>query len=357
MTGRRRRVRGGVSGIGGVGRVGSAGCVGGVLVRFRPVQRALRFVRAPGAVGQVPQQPHQRGGHEGRDRQAASRLGPPATLLGRQEAQPGPPAGAAGRARALPGHQIQGHFAGRGRQQDGQAEREEPHQYAVQPDGAGAAGGGGPHPVGEVDHHEREQEQPQGAGSVAGGEVGPAVRLRDGFRPVALRMALAVDVLGTPVHGCRRVTGDPDRPGIVEHLLRCGAADTVDQQFERCPGALRGLGGRGQWGDSLSGPFGLTAGGGGRKERSRMDRENRKGEDAGSRTRRSGATGVGAARGDTSRSAVTRIPDPGRIRQLSHRISPVTRPTFLRGRMNHVLWPDAEPQGHKKATRKDRTRR
>lgn len=175
-----------------------------------------------------------------------SGLGPPAALLRRQEAEPGPPTGALGCARALPGHQVEGDLADRGGQQHGQAERDEPHHHAVQPHRRGAAPRRGPHPVGEVDHHEGEQQQPQGAGAVSRGEVGPAVGLGDGSVPVAFGVLLGLDVFGTPVDGGRRVTGDPGRTGVAEHLLGSGSADAVDEQFQRCPGALRGLGGRGQ---------------------------------------------------------------------------------------------------------------
>ena len=45
-----------------------------------------------------------------------------------------------GRARALPGGQVEGHLAGRGDQQHGQGERDEPHEQAVGAHGPLAAG-------------------------------------------------------------------------------------------------------------------------------------------------------------------------------------------------------------------------
>lgn len=223
-----------------------------VVVRLGAGERALRLVRAPGPVGQVPEQPHQRGGHQGREREPAARLRPPAALRRRQEAEPGPPVRAVGYASALPGHQIERDLAGRRGEQHGEAEGDEPDEHAVQPHRAGAALGGGPHPVGQVDHHEREQQEPERAGTVAGGEVGPAVGLFDGPVPVPLGVLLGVDVPGATVDGRRRVTGDPGDTRIVEHALGSGSADAMDEQFQRGPRALRGLGDRGHVGDSLS---------------------------------------------------------------------------------------------------------
>ena len=60
-----------------------------------------------------------------------------------------------------------------------------------------------------------------------------------------------------------RVTGDAGGAGVAQHRLGSGSADTVDQEFQRGPGALRGRDGRGQFGDSLSGPRGPWPDGGG----------------------------------------------------------------------------------------------
>ncbi|GHC81738.1 hypothetical protein GCM10010309_58060 [Streptomyces violaceochromogenes] len=62
---------------------------------------------------------------------------------------------------------------------------------------------------------------------------------------------LGVDVVGAPEDGRRVVAGDPYRPRIVEHLLRRGSADAVDQEFQGGPG--------------LAGPRGGTVGPAGRR--------------------------------------------------------------------------------------------
>ncbi len=86
--------------------------------------------------------------------------------------------------------------------------------------------------MGEVDHHERQQQQPQGAAAVAGGEVAPDVRLpdRSAARVPAARRGLGV--LGAPEDGGGVVAGDPYGARVAEHPLRRGAADPVHQQFQ-----------------------------------------------------------------------------------------------------------------------------
>lgn len=87
--------------------------------------------------------------------------------------------------------------------------------------------------MGQVDHHERQEQQPQGARAVAGGEVAPDVGL--GHRCLAVLGGgpfLGVDVVDAAEHGGRVVAGDPDRARIVQHLLGSGAADPVDQEFQ-----------------------------------------------------------------------------------------------------------------------------
>jgi hypothetical protein len=140
--------------------------------------------------------------------------------------------GAGPDAGALPGHQIQGHLAGGGHQQHGQGEGGQPDEEAVEADRAVPAGRGGAYPVGEVDHHERQQQQPQGAAAVAGGEVAPDIRLLDwpvpGVFP-ALGVRSVLGVLGAAEDGGRVVARDPDGTRVAEHLLRSGPAHPVHQ--------------------------------------------------------------------------------------------------------------------------------
>ncbi len=143
-------------------------------------ERLLGLVVAPGAPGQVPQQNGQGGGDEGREGEPAAGTAPPAAVRdgGREEAQPGVAVRAGPCARALPGRQVEGDLAGRRDEQHREGEPGEPHQQAVQSHGAAAAAGGGAHPVGEVDDHERQQHQPQGAGASHRARVPlPEVRL------------------------------------------------------------------------------------------------------------------------------------------------------------------------------------
>ena len=89
-----------------------------------------------------------------------------------------------GRARALPGGQVEGDLAGRGDEQHGQGQRDEPDQQRR----TGAPRGCGRVAAGRIQWARLttmngQQQQPQGAGAVAGGEVGPARRPRGRARP------------------------------------------------------------------------------------------------------------------------------------------------------------------------------
>ncbi|EKX64986.1 hypothetical protein STRIP9103_00614, partial [Streptomyces ipomoeae 91-03] len=140
--------------------------------------------------------------------------------------------GARAGARALPGGQVEGDLAGGGDEQHGQGESGQTDEEAVEAYGALSVPGGGAHPVGEVDDHERQQQQPQGAGAVARGEVAPDVGLRDRFAPMVRRAGLGVGVVDAPEDGRRVVAGDPDRAGVVQHTFGGGASDAVHEEFE-----------------------------------------------------------------------------------------------------------------------------
>ncbi len=200
----------------------------------RAVHRLLGLVRPPGAQRQIPQQAGERGGHRGREGEPAAGRAPPAAVRHhrRQETQPGVPLGARARARALPGDEVEGDLAGPGDQQHRQGQPRQPHQQPVQAYRPGPAVRRGPHPVGEVDHHERQEQQPQGAGAVAGGEVAPDVGLGHRPAPVVLGPGLGVGVLGAPEDGRDVVAGDPHGPRVVQHLGGCRAAHSVDQEFQ-----------------------------------------------------------------------------------------------------------------------------
>ncbi|CAM5647528.1 hypothetical protein SGLAM104S_01793 [Streptomyces glaucescens] len=118
----------------------------------------LGLVGVPGAQGEVPEEADEGGGQERGEGEPAAGAAPPAAVgdRGREEAEPGVPFGAGGGARALPGGEVEGDLAGGGDQEHRQGESGEPYEQAVEADGAGAAVGGGAHPVGEVDHHERQ---------------------------------------------------------------------------------------------------------------------------------------------------------------------------------------------------------
>ncbi|CAM5636815.1 hypothetical protein SAFG77S_08223 [Streptomyces afghaniensis] len=209
--------------------------------------RLLGLVRPPGPQGQVPEQAGQSHGHQRGEGESAAGRTPPAAAAGRgrQEAQPGAPLGARAGARALPRHQIQSHLAGRRDEQHRQGQCHQPHQQPEQADRPPAPLGRGPHPVGEVDHHEGQQQQPQRARAVAGGEVPPDVGLANQAVP-ALGLRLRVHVVGAAEDGRDVVAGDPHRARIVQHLLRRGAAHPVDQEFQGGPRLLRPpLGARG----------------------------------------------------------------------------------------------------------------
>ncbi len=210
---------------------GTAGVLLGVALA---VHRLLGLVRPPGAQRQVPQQPGQRGGHRGREGEPAAGRAPPAAVRHhrRQEAQPGVAFGARARARALPGDEVEGDLAGGGDQEHRQGEAGEPQQQPVEADRADPAAGGGPHPVGDVDDHEGQEQQPQGAGAVAGGEVAPDVGLGHRPSPVVLGAGLGVGVLGAPEDGRDVVAGDPHGPGVVQHLGGRRAAHSVHQEFQ-----------------------------------------------------------------------------------------------------------------------------
>lgn len=205
----------------------------------------LGFVGAPGAAGEVPEQAGQGGRDEGAEREASPGPAPPAA--GSQEAEPGTGGRAGGVARALPGEEVQRDLAGRRDEQHGEAEGEDPHEEPVRTHRHPAGRGCGPGPVGEVDHHEGQEQQPQGAGPVAGGEPGPAVGLEHGPAGVTPGVCLGVGVLGAPEHGGGGVTGDPDGVRIAEQLPGGGSADSVDEEFEgQRRRARRGGSGRGE---------------------------------------------------------------------------------------------------------------
>ncbi|AJC59896.1 hypothetical protein GZL_07344 [Streptomyces sp. 769] len=204
-------------------------------------RRGGGLVGAPGAVREPPQEADDQQGQQGGEDQAAARGAPPAAARGVEEAQPGLAGDADRGAGALPGTEVEGDLAGRGGQQDGEGEGEQPHQEVVDPLAAVVGRGVRAHPVGEVGDHERQQDQPERAGAVAGGEVGPAVRLADRLGPVVVGPLFGVRVVGAAVAGGGVVAGDPLDPRVAEHLLRGGAADAVDQQLQgelrlRCGG-------------------------------------------------------------------------------------------------------------------------
>lgn len=197
-----------------------------------PRWRRGGFVGAPRTAREPPQEADHAQRHRGGEGQAAARGAPPAGVLGAEEAHPGLAGGAGGGAGALPGREVEGDLAGRGGEQHGEGEGEEAHQHVVEALGAVLGWCGRAHPVGEVGDHEGQQDQPQGAGAVAGGEVGPAVRLADRLAPVVVGPLLGVRVVRAAVAGRGVVAGDQLDAGIAEHVLGRGAADPVHQQLQ-----------------------------------------------------------------------------------------------------------------------------